>query len=423
VSSLKIWQKFLLVAGVAWAPSLVVPLMHGVDPLGLGIAVVGLMVAMFVAASAASSLGSPLQEATQVAQKLQAGELDFQTHFLSREDEIGDLLRSLEKTREGLLMLCERATQASQGDLEGLPQPRSDRDRLLQSYAALVGSVRGRTRSMQENVRQIAQLADKMLQASGVTSEAAGQMLQSMDRATVTVEEVRQRARLAETRAKNVAVTASGAALVSGTGQNLTDSTLQEMDKIRKQMETIAESVVQLSEQGQAIGHIISTVNDLAGQSNLLAVNASIESAKAGEHGRGFAVVAQEVKNLADESKQATLQVRAILGDIEKATAAAVMVAEQGTKAVDIGLVQSRAAGEAIRTLGSRVVEAVEAAEQISEASSQQLVEVDQVVRAINSVKSSGTQIAADLQQGESSARQLASLSQSLQEMLGGIKV
>lgn len=422
MSSLRIWQKFLVVALVAWLPCLVVALVHGIDPVGLGIAVVGIILALVVASAAAASLGAPLQEAIGSCHKLQSGELDFAVQFLGREDELGELLRSIEKTREALYNLSERASQAAQGDLDGLPQPRSDRDRLLQSYADLVGSVRKRTRSMQDNVRQIGQTAEVILAASATTSAAAGQMLESMDRATVTVEEVRQRARQAETRAKNVAMTASGAALVSGTGQSLTDSTVQEMDKIRKQMETIAESVVQLSEQGQAIGHIISTVNDLAGQSNLLAVNASIESAKAGEQGRGFAVVAQEVKNLADESKQATLQVRAILGDIEKATAAAVMVAEQGTKAVGIGLVQSRAAGDAIRTLGARVVEAAEAAEQISEASSQQLVEVDLVVRAMDNVKSSGSRMSSDLKQLDSSARQLASLHQQLQTMLGGVK-
>ena len=95
--------------------------------------------------------------------------------------------------------------------------------------------------------------------------------------------------------------------------------------RIREQMEAIAESMVRLSEQGQAIGQIIATVEDLAAQSNLLAVNASIEAAKAGEHGKGFGVVAQEVKSLAEQSKQATNQVRTILSDIQKATTAAVM--------------------------------------------------------------------------------------------------
>ena len=91
----------------------------------------------------------------------------------------------------------------------------------------------------------------------------------------------------------------------------------------------------------EPLGKSCSTVNDLAEQSNLLAVNASIEAAKAGEQGKGFAVVAQEVRNLAEQSKQATIQVRSILNDIQKATNAAVMVTEQGSKAVEAGVKQS----------------------------------------------------------------------------------
>src|SRR4030067_173625 len=109
------------------------------------------------------------------------------------------------------------------------------------------------------------------------------------------------------------------------------------MHRIQEQMESIAQSIVRLSEQGQAIGEIIATVNDLAEQSNMLAVNAAIEAAKAGEQGKGFAVVAQEVKSLAEQSKQATAQVRTILGDIQKATSGAVMATEQGSKAGETG--------------------------------------------------------------------------------------
>src|SRR5207302_9134131 len=120
---------------------------------------------------------------------------------------------------------------------------------------------------------------------------------------------------------------------------------------IQSQMESIAESIVRLSEQSQSIGEIISTVNDLAEQSNLLAVNAAIEAAKAGEQGKGFTVVAHEVKSLAEQSKQATSQVRAILSDIQRATNGAAMAVEQGAKAVEEGVRQSAEAGRSIAQL------------------------------------------------------------------------
>src|SRR2546429_5481422 len=123
------------------------------------------------------------------------------------------------------------------------------------------------------------------------------------------------------------------------------------MQGIRGQMSSIAESILSLSAQSQAIGAIIASVDDLAAQSKLLAVNAAIEAAKAGEQGKGFAVVAQEVKSLAEQSKQATVQVRKLLNDIQKATSAAVMATEQGNKAVEAGVKQSTEAGGSIRVL------------------------------------------------------------------------
>ena len=127
-------------------------------------------------------------------------------------------------------------------------------------------------------------------------------------------------------------------------------------------MESVGESIVRLSEQTLAIGEIITAVSDLAQQSNLLAVNAAIEASKAGEHGKGFAVVAQEIKSLADQSKQATEQVRAILSDTQKATSASVMAAEQVSKAVEVGVRQAAESGESIRKLAGSIAESAQAA-------------------------------------------------------------
>jgi methyl-accepting chemotaxis protein len=188
------------------------------------------------------------------------------------------------------------------------------------------------------------------------------------------------------------------------------------MKRINEQMESIAGSVVRLSEQGQTIGEIIATVNDLAEQSNLLAVNAAIEATRAGEYGKGFAVVAQEVKSLAEQSRRATTQVRTILMEVQKATSAAVMSTEQGTKAVAAGVKQAAGAGESIRALSASVGEAAQAATQIAASSQQQLVGMDQIASAIANIRQATTQNMAGNKQLETSAR-------SLQELGGQLKV
>src|SRR5205814_1283304 len=106
-------------------------------------------------------------------------------------------------------------------------------------------------------------------------------------------------------------------------------------DELGRAFATMVENLREINRQvSDAIGVLVASVNDLSEQSNLLAVNAAIEAAKAGEHGVGFAVVALEVKSLAQQSRQATAQVRSILGDIQKATSNAVVAAEQGARAV-----------------------------------------------------------------------------------------
>jgi methyl-accepting chemotaxis protein len=129
-------------------------------------------------------------------------------------------------------------------------------------------------------------------------------------------------------------------------------------------------------------------------------------------------VVAQEVKSLAEQSKQATERVRTILGDIQKATTAAVMATEQGSKAVDAGTRQTELAGESIQTLTGNVTEAAQAATQIAASSQQQLVGMDQVAVAMESIKQASTQNVASAKQLETAARGLSDLGHRLRQLV-----
>ena len=164
-------------------------------------------------------------------------------------------------------------------------------------------------------------------------------------------------------------------------------------------------------------------MDDLAEQSNLLAVNAAIEAARAGEEGKSFAVVAEEIKSLAEQSKQGTAQVRTILSDIQKATSAAVMAAEQGGKAVEAGAAQSSQTRETIVALAASVAQAAQAAAQIAASSQQQMVGVDQVALAMENIKQSSAENAASTQQVETAARNLSEVGQRLQELVARYKV
>jgi len=201
------------------------------------------------------------------------------------------------------------------------------------------------------------------------------------------------------------------------------NETIGGINQIQEQMEYIAETIVRLSEHSQAIGEIIAAVDDLAEQSNLLAVNASIEASKAGEYGKGFIVVAQEIKGLAEQSKQATKQVRSILNDVQKASSAAVMATEKGTKAVDATVKQSVGTGDSIRELSRSIAEVSQAVMQIAASNQQELVGMDQVAMAMVNIKQATAQNAAGTKQVEVTVRNLHNLGQKLKTLVEHYKV
>lgn len=263
------------------------------------------------------------------------------------------------------------------------------------------------------------ELGASVTQLAASTSETAAAVSQT----TSTVEEVKQTALLATDKARNVSESAQKTAQISLAGCKATDESIEGMRHIQAQMDSIGVSIERLLEQSHMIGDLIATVNDLAEQSNLLAVNASIEAAKAGEYGKGFVVVAQEVKSLAQQSKQATAQVRSILGDIQKATGATVRAAEQGAKAVDAGMTHAKVVDESIRLLSDNIAEAAQAAMQIAVSAQQQQVGMDQVAAAMQNINAATAQNAESTLQNENAARQLHELRLQLKQLVESYQI
>lgn len=285
------------------------------------------------------------------------------------------------------------------------------------SFAGMMENLRAQVRSTLEGITTLATSASEIsiivTQLAVSTSKTSAALTQT----TSTVEEVKQAGQLASDKARRVAEGAKHAVSVSELGKKATEDTIEKMNLIKEQMESIGETVVRLSEQSKAIEDIISTVQDLADQSNLLAVNASIEAARAGEQGKGFAVVAQEIKSLADQSRDATNQVRGILEETRKWVSAVVMATEQGNRAVSAGVAQSGVASESIGTLSRAVSHAAEAASVIDTSVQQQFVGVDQVSSAMSNIEESMQQNVTGTRRLEIAARRLEDLGASLKDL------
>ncbi|MDM8535385.1 methyl-accepting chemotaxis protein [Desulfobacterales bacterium HSG17] len=317
--------------------------------------------------------------------------------------------------------LSKAAASMADGDLtvEISPVKRFDEVGLLwNSFNNLAVNLQKQIYEITEGANVLAASACEISTSVSQLSSSAAESAAAVNQTTTTVEEVRQTALVSSQKAKTVSEGAQAAARTSQTGMEFTENSVKGMSRIKKQMRFIADSSVKLSEQGQTISGIIDTVADLAEQSNLLAVNAAIEAVKAGDHGKGFSVVAQEIRRLAEQSKQATIQVRTILNDIQKAVTTTVMATEQGEKAVGSGEEQTTLAGNAIRELSKNVTEAAQAAVQIAASSQQQLVGVDQVASAMENINQASAQNLDGSRQLEESAKNLNDLGQRLKELV-----
>lgn len=308
-------------------------------------------------------------------------------------------------------------------DLSAMAGRKDEIGELALALDLMIASLRKQTQAILDGVNTVSASAREISAATSQLAASAAESAAAVSETSTTVAEVRQTAEMASHKAREVSETAQKATQSSESGLRSTEDVAKGMVKIRQQMEAIADSMVRLSEQNRTIRRVVALVEDLAAQSNLLAVNAAIEAAKAAEYGRGFGVVAQEVKSLAEQSRQATNQARTILDDIEKATAAAAMATEQGSRAVATGEGQTAAAGMSIRALADGVAQAAQAAMQIAASGQQQLAGVDQVAGAMDSINQATSQNQASAKQLEEAARGLSDLGQSLKSLVGKYRV
>lgn len=284
-------------------------------------------------------------------------------------------------------------------------QFRKQMKRLMDSTSLLVSSI-----------SRISTTASQLASSASETSS-------SISEVTTTVEEVKQTSHVANDKAKYVSQSADATTKISNAGRQATENTMAGINRIREEMHYIAESTVQLSDQTKSIEEIINTVSDIADQSNILSVNAAIEAAKAGDQGKGFAVVAQEVKSLADQSKDATNQIRSILGDIQRATSTAVMATERGMKTVEEAVELSEQAGDAIDRLAKKVIESAESAIQITASNQQQLVGMDQLSQAMESINDATQQNLEAVKQLEDALKGLDELVQAMNDITSSYKI
>mgnify|MGYP000259330652 CR=1 FL=1 len=290
---------------------------------------------------------------------------------------------------------------------------------LLAGISSAYFLTRAINRPLQETSGVLATSAAEILAATTEQASGTNESMAAVSETVATVEEVTQTAAQAAERVRMVADTAQRAAEQARQGRAAVDDSIAAIRALETQVGGIAERIVALAEQAQSIGEITGTVADIAEQTKLLALNAAVEAARAGEHGRGVAVVACEVKAGAGQAKDATAQVRQLLAGIQRATNAAVLATEHGTRQVAAATQQVNVAGNVIGALADASAEAAQAAAQITASANQQAIGLEQIRQAIGNIQEATQQHLSATRQTETAAQELHRVGGHLLQLVG----
>jgi methyl-accepting chemotaxis protein len=364
----------------------------------------------------------PLRIAAEYIERISLGDLPPKI-TASYNGEFNRIKNNLDHMIDLLSEMAQAVNQVAKGDLTTAVKPRSEKDAVGNAFAQMVTILRELIGQMQEATDNISMANSHISSATAEQAATVTEQVASVTETSSTVEEVRQTAQQSVERAQLVSEMASNTLKLAENGLNAVKRTEEGMSGLKDQVRHIAETILSLSEQTLQIGEIITTVNDIADQSNLLALNAAMEAARAGEAGRGFAVVAGEVRNLAEQSRQATAQVSSILSEIQKAANTAVMVTEKGTKSAETGVELAQATGDSIRVIREHTQQAVAAAEQIAASAHQQLAGMDQITQAMGNINQGATQTQKEMQQVDQAAKNLNELAMQLTNIVQQFKI
>lgn len=326
----------------------------------------------------------PLQQVVNTAGQVSNGNLKIEKLRLGRVDEIGQLADAF--------------------------------DNMLDNLQDLTGKILQVTGHVSSAAAEI--LASTQQQASNTKEQAA-----TVQEISTTMQEISQSGAEISDKAKQVAASAEATSAVSHSGLTAVQNASRLMEGIRQQVEEVATKIVSLSERTQVIGEIVNTVNDISEQSNLLALNASIEAASAGEHGSRFAVVASEMKNLAERAKESTVQVGSILGEIQRGINSTVMLAEEAVKRTDSGKQQAEVTEKTINQMTQTTIESVNAFQQIIGATGQQQIGFDQVTQGMRDIRQASEQTAVGTSQLEKALANLNELSGQLRSAVSRYQI
>jgi CHASE3 domain sensor protein len=267
-------------------------------------------------------------------------------------------------------------------------------------------------------VRHIQTSAAELQAASNQQATGAKEQATAMNEVTTTISELLATSRQIAESARSVADIANQTANQARVGDATVTRGTEAVGAIKRQVDAIVSHMLELGKKSQQIGAVLDIVSELAEQTNILAINATIEAAGAGESGRRFGVVADEIRKLADRVGGSTKEIRGLIDDVRAAVNTTVMTTETGSKAVEAGSEQFSEVAGAFRHISGQVLTTTQAAREIELSTKQQATAVEQVNIAITNVAQASKESEVSTGQTLRTASELASLSRDLMRLV-----
>lgn len=356
------------------------------------VAIAMLLVLLFASATCllvVSKMMRPLKDLTRAAERITDGSLEEQITVASN-DEVGQLAGAF-----------NNMTQVIVKNLQG---------EIDKSNRMVV--------SVKEAIQQLSTSANELMAISSQQAAGSTQQATAVQQATTTSEEIAATAKQVSDNAGRVEALADNATVSSTDGQEAVSTAVEGMTRLKGQVQSIAEAMLELGENSQKIGGIIDIIDEISDQTNLLSLNAAIEAAGAGEAGKRFSIVANEVRRLADRTADATNQVKALIVQIQQATNSTIMLTEEGSKGVDAASSLVANISEALEKITSAVVETTSAASEIKLMTQQQTTASEQMTETIVEVRDVAVQVATSSQETTQAIAELTALAERLQDLV-----
>ncbi len=338
-----------------------------------------------------------------------------------RADETAD---TNERNQTAILRLLDELADLADGDLTTTATVTEDfTGAIADSINFTIDQLRILVARINETAVNVSAAAQETQQTALHLAEASEHQAQEIAGASAAVNEMAVTIDQVSANAAESAAVAERAVSIAGNGAKVVQNTINGMDTIREQIQDTSKRIKRLGESSQEIGDIVSLINDIADQTNILALNAAIQASMAGDAGRGFAVVADEVQRLAERSAAATKQIEALVKTIQNDTNEAVISMEQTTSEVVRGARLAQDAGVALEEIENVSSSLAELIQNISNAARQQASSAGHISNTMNVIQEITTQTSAGTSATAQSIGNLAEMALDLRESVAGFKL